>query len=173
MRSGNPDCFHTVSPHSSKQMKGKRTPEPRWVQTLRPTRKFTLQSSYSKWHLISDIFRTDTVKTQEVPNGSRWRTCSWGHLSVHTARAITHLISRLCLCPVETVVTANNTAFSLNGWSLDWALNTSLWLDHKGHMMSCHARGQQLWPNHLEKSLCSSETYLCTALKSTWTCSVM
>lgn len=51
MRSGNPDCFHTVSPHSSKQMKGKRTPEPRWVQTLRPTSKFTLQSSYSKWHL--------------------------------------------------------------------------------------------------------------------------
>lgn len=80
MRSGNPDCFSTQFEADERQKDTRATlssnPE---ANAQVYTSEFIFKvASYA---LISAIFRTevtplDTVKTQEVPHGSRWKTCS-------------------------------------------------------------------------------------------------
>lgn len=76
--------LYTVSPHDSKQMKGKK--DTRSTLSSNPeanTQVYTSELIFkvASYSLISDIFRSevtplDTDKTQEVSNGSRWKTCS-------------------------------------------------------------------------------------------------
>lgn len=110
--------LYTVSPHDSKPMKGIK--DTRATLSLNPeaNAKFTHQSSYSKWHLthllkinLDEMSHLDTVKTREVANGFRWKTCSYGHLSVHGAHVQSHVSSEDVLSGRDSMIIS--TVFSM------------------------------------------------------------
>lgn len=113
--------LHTIQ----SRWKAKRTPDPRWAQTLRPTRKFTLQSSYSKWHLIH-LLAIYLDQRSHLLTLTRRRRCQMAPGGKHvpkdtflfTVHTYNHTFNQQTLCPVGTSIIkqpTNNIVFSMDG----------------------------------------------------------